>query len=167
MPTTRSNIQATLRLDHRPCALKVYQNSQAAGPPEGVGGGITSGYTNKHAVSSLLAGFLPSTATNERSNEPTPVTVSGHQPAVPLTSAPKMARFSPYGPRPRRRARLILGWVSVLVLIFMATLYFSTRDGQPSNIDAKLVLNKLAGREGAGGAANQPKQRQKLSKMVE
>ncbi|TRX97419.1 hypothetical protein FHL15_001697 [Xylaria flabelliformis] len=61
---------------------------------------------------------------------------------------PRMPKFSPYGPRPRRSARLIFGWVVVLLLIFALTFYLTTRDGEPSKIDTKVVVDKIRGRQG-------------------
>ncbi|KAI0472330.1 hypothetical protein F4859DRAFT_515181 [Xylaria cf. heliscus] len=59
---------------------------------------------------------------------------------------PRMPKFSPYGPRPRRSARLIFVWVVVLLIILALTLYLTTRDGEPSRIDAKTVADKIRGR---------------------
>lgn len=61
---------------------------------------------------------------------------------------PRMPKFSPYGPRPRRSARLILGWVVVLLVIFGLTFYLTTRDGEPSRINTKVVVDKMRGRGG-------------------
>ncbi|CAJ2511118.1 Uu.00g067430.m01.CDS01 [Anthostomella pinea] len=42
--------------------------------------------------------------------------------------------ISPYGPRPRRSARLIIMWVAVLVIIFILMFYLTSRDSEASNI---------------------------------
>ncbi|KAJ2988570.1 hypothetical protein NUW58_g3904 [Xylaria curta] len=54
--------------------------------------------------------------------------------------------FSPYGPRPRRSARLILGWMVVLILILALTFYLTSRDGEPSKLDTKVVMDQIRGR---------------------
>ncbi|KAI1433205.1 hypothetical protein GGR50DRAFT_696312 [Xylaria sp. CBS 124048] len=72
---------------------------------------------------------------------------------------PRMPRFSPYGPRPRRSARLIFGWFLILVLILALTLYLTSRDGEPSKVDTKYVVDKLTGRQGA--------MREKTSKILD
>ncbi|GAW24877.1 hypothetical protein ANO14919_144720 [Xylariales sp. No.14919] len=59
---------------------------------------------------------------------------------------PRMPKFSPYGPRPRRSARLVLGWVVVLALILALTFYLTSRDGEPSKVDARIVMDKIRGR---------------------
>ncbi|KAI3327943.1 hypothetical protein HD806DRAFT_531276 [Xylariaceae sp. AK1471] len=75
-----------------------------------------------------------------------------------LATMPRMPKFTPYGARPRRPAQLILGWVLVLVLIFALTVYLTKRDGEPSKIDTKVVLEKI--RSGGGSL------REKTSKVV-
>ncbi|KAI0804955.1 hypothetical protein GGR55DRAFT_657870 [Xylaria sp. FL0064] len=62
---------------------------------------------------------------------------------------PRMPKFSPYGARPRRSARLVLGWVLVLALILALTFYLSARTGEPSRVDAKTVMDKMRGRGGS------------------
>ncbi|KAI1295808.1 hypothetical protein F5Y03DRAFT_399148 [Xylaria venustula] len=62
---------------------------------------------------------------------------------------PRLPGFSPYGARPKRSARLVLGWVLVLVLILALTLYLTSRDGEPSKVDAKVVFDKVRGRGGS------------------
>ncbi|KAI1765821.1 hypothetical protein GGR53DRAFT_488436 [Hypoxylon sp. FL1150] len=36
--------------------------------------------------------------------------------------------YSPYGPRPRRSAQLILIWMAILVVALVATFYLTTRE---------------------------------------
>ncbi|KAI1193175.1 hypothetical protein F5X97DRAFT_50471 [Nemania serpens] len=71
---------------------------------------------------------------------------------------PRALKFSPYGPRPRRSARLVLVWTLVLVLILALTFYLTSRDGEPSKLDTKVVIQKL---RGGGGSL-----REKTSKAV-
>ncbi|KAK5636607.1 hypothetical protein RRF57_012319 [Xylaria bambusicola] len=73
---------------------------------------------------------------------------------------PRMPKFSPYGARPRRSARLVFGWILVLVLILALTFYLTSRDGEPSKVDAKVVMDNLRGR--AGGSL-----REKTSRVVD
>ncbi|KAI0198762.1 hypothetical protein F4808DRAFT_462521 [Astrocystis sublimbata] len=61
---------------------------------------------------------------------------------------PRMPRFSPYGPRPKRSARIVMLWVAVLLLILGLTFYLTTRDGEPSRVDTKVVMEKIRGRRG-------------------
>ncbi|KAJ3565700.1 hypothetical protein NPX13_g7409 [Xylaria arbuscula] len=71
-----------------------------------------------------------------------------------------MPKFSPYGARPRRSARLVFGWVLVLLLILGLTFYFTSRNGEASKVDAKVAMDNLRGR--AGGSL-----REKTSRVVD
>ncbi|KAI1111235.1 hypothetical protein F5Y14DRAFT_454250 [Nemania sp. NC0429] len=62
---------------------------------------------------------------------------------------PRALNFSPYGPRPRRSARLVLLWILVLALILALTFYLTSRDGEPSKVDAEVVMQKLRGGGGS------------------
>ncbi|KAI1333983.1 hypothetical protein F5Y15DRAFT_403394 [Xylariaceae sp. FL0016] len=54
--------------------------------------------------------------------------------------------YSPYGPRPRRSARLILIWVAVLLMLFLLTFYLASRENEQTTSYAKMLANKGKGR---------------------
>ncbi|XXG97705.1 hypothetical protein Hte_004012 [Hypoxylon texense] len=45
---------------------------------------------------------------------------------MPRIRVPNM--YSPYGPRPRRSARLVLLWMAILAVALVATFYLTTRE---------------------------------------
>ncbi|KAI0181947.1 hypothetical protein GGR52DRAFT_61954 [Hypoxylon sp. FL1284] len=62
-------------------------------------------------------------------------------------SVPKM--YSPYGPRPRRSARLVLVWMAVLVAVLVTTFYLTTREVAATASYADLRLPPEVGGEPA------------------
>ncbi|OTA65266.1 hypothetical protein K449DRAFT_392385 [Hypoxylon sp. EC38] len=77
---------------------------------------------------------------------------------------PKMPKlYSPYGPRPKRSAQLVLIWMVILVFALVATFYLTTRErGIISDTDTRLVdeINKIKEQAEGDGAKG------KMAKMV-
>ncbi|KAI1139665.1 hypothetical protein F5Y05DRAFT_329528 [Hypoxylon sp. FL0543] len=67
---------------------------------------------------------------------------------------PRMPKiYSPYGPRPKRSAQLVLIWMVILVLALVATFYLTTRE-RGLTADTRLVdeIDKIKEQaEGSGG----------------
>ncbi|KAK8107672.1 uncharacterized protein PG998_009685 [Apiospora kogelbergensis] len=59
-------------------------------------------------------------------------------------------RFSPYGPRPRRSARLVLVWMAVLSFILFVTYYLKTR--QQATAMSEPLAEGLLLHDKAGGS---------------
>ncbi|KAI0376150.1 hypothetical protein F5Y04DRAFT_267049 [Hypomontagnella monticulosa] len=50
---------------------------------------------------------------------------------------PKM--YSPYGPRPKRSAQLVLIWMAILVIALVVTFYLTSRERDASYAGMKLA----------------------------
>ncbi|KAI1323515.1 hypothetical protein F5Y16DRAFT_403424 [Xylariaceae sp. FL0255] len=64
--------------------------------------------------------------------------------------------ISPYAPRRRRSAQLVLGWVILLVFILSLIFYFKAREGRPSKMDTHDLLSKIRGNGGGSLRQNPP-----------
>lgn len=64
---------------------------------------------------------------------------------MPRIRVPKM--YSPYGPRPRRSAQLILIWMAILVVALVATFYLTTRERGATTTSSLRVPDAKDGKE--------------------
>ncbi|KAI1101896.1 hypothetical protein F4804DRAFT_314571 [Jackrogersella minutella] len=80
-----------------------------------------------------------------------------------MSRLPKL--YSPYGPRPKRSAQLVLIWMAILVVALIITFYLTTRERGVTSSYAGMRLHdeveKMGGTEPAVGVGGE-----KMAKMV-
>lgn len=86
----------------------------------------------------------------------------------------RMPQYSPYGPRPKRSAQLVVIWMVILVVALVVTFYLTTRErGAVSSYEGMRLVDKLneeGGEEApvveGGGDGDGVGEKNKMAKMV-